>query len=241
MGAALNTLLEHVEASLDARHRSEQQVRQFVADASHELRTPLDHHRRLHRAGPPPPRRRQPPHRARQGRGGVRADDLAGRGHAAAGPARRRPPARPRAGRPDPAARRGGRRRPGGRSRTTGGGSTCRRPRRRGHRRRAAAAPGGHQPAHQRPQAHPGRDHGHRDRPGGRVRRARRRTGLPARLRGPRLRAVRPGRPGPRAQRRQSGGAGLGLSLVEAIVRSHGGTVTLDSAPGGTTIAVRLR
>ncbi len=39
----------------------------------------------------------------------------------------------------------------------------------------------------------------------------------------------------------QRGGAGLGLSLVEAIVRSHDGTVTLDSAPGGTTIAVRLR
>ena len=46
------------------------------------------------------------------------------------------------------------------------------------------------------------------------------------------------GRPGPRAA---TGGAGLGLSLVEAIVRSHGGTVTLTSAPGGTTIAVRLR
>ena len=41
VGAALNTLLEHVESSLHARHRSEQQVRQFVADASHELRTPL--------------------------------------------------------------------------------------------------------------------------------------------------------------------------------------------------------
>ncbi|TYL51830.1 HAMP domain-containing histidine kinase [Nocardioides sp. BGMRC 2183] len=41
VGAALNTLLEHVETSLTARHRSEQQVRQFVADASHELRTPL--------------------------------------------------------------------------------------------------------------------------------------------------------------------------------------------------------
>lgn len=41
VGAALNTLLAHVEGSLDARHRSEQQVRRFVADASHELRTPL--------------------------------------------------------------------------------------------------------------------------------------------------------------------------------------------------------
>ena len=41
MGAALNLLLAHVETSLEARHRSEQQVRQFVGDASHELRTPL--------------------------------------------------------------------------------------------------------------------------------------------------------------------------------------------------------
>lgn len=41
VGAALNTLLAHVETSLEARHRSEQQVRQFVADASHELRSPL--------------------------------------------------------------------------------------------------------------------------------------------------------------------------------------------------------
>ncbi|PUA82401.1 sensor histidine kinase [Nocardioides currus] len=41
VGSALNTLLDHVESSLAVRHRSEQQVRQFVADASHELRTPL--------------------------------------------------------------------------------------------------------------------------------------------------------------------------------------------------------
>ncbi len=41
VGAALNMLLAHVESSLSARQRSEQQVRQFVADSSHELRTPL--------------------------------------------------------------------------------------------------------------------------------------------------------------------------------------------------------
>lgn len=41
VGASLNRLLGHVESALSARHSSEQQVRQFVADASHELRTPL--------------------------------------------------------------------------------------------------------------------------------------------------------------------------------------------------------
>lgn len=41
VGSSLNRMLSHVESSLEARHRSEQQVRQFVADASHELRTPL--------------------------------------------------------------------------------------------------------------------------------------------------------------------------------------------------------
>ena len=38
---ALNNLLDHVDSALAARHASEMQVRQFVADASHELRTPL--------------------------------------------------------------------------------------------------------------------------------------------------------------------------------------------------------
>ncbi len=41
VGAALNRLLDHVGHALAARQRSETQVRQFVADASHELRTPL--------------------------------------------------------------------------------------------------------------------------------------------------------------------------------------------------------
>lgn len=37
------------------------------------------------------------------------------------------------------------------------------------------------------------------------------------------------------------GGSGLGLSLVQTIVRSHHGTVALESAPGqGTTVRVRL-
>jgi two-component system OmpR family sensor kinase len=41
VGAALNVLLAHVEDALRARHLSESRVRQFLADASHELRTPL--------------------------------------------------------------------------------------------------------------------------------------------------------------------------------------------------------
>lgn len=41
VGVALNTLLDHVEASLTERQRNEELMRRFVADASHELRTPL--------------------------------------------------------------------------------------------------------------------------------------------------------------------------------------------------------
>ncbi|ANS78364.1 Osmosensitive K+ channel histidine kinase KdpD [Serinicoccus hydrothermalis] len=41
VGQALNELLETMESALSVRHASEQRVRQFVADASHELRTPL--------------------------------------------------------------------------------------------------------------------------------------------------------------------------------------------------------
>ncbi|QQD75337.1 HAMP domain-containing protein [Curtobacterium sp. YC1] len=41
VGSAFNRMLGHIGGAMQARERSEQQVRQFVADASHELRTPL--------------------------------------------------------------------------------------------------------------------------------------------------------------------------------------------------------
>lgn len=41
LGMAVNRMLDHIAAALSSRQASETRVRQFVADASHELRTPL--------------------------------------------------------------------------------------------------------------------------------------------------------------------------------------------------------
>ncbi|CAN5409808.1 sensory box histidine kinase PhoR [soil metagenome] len=41
LGVALNRMLGRIEESFDERSRSEDRLRQFVADASHELRTPV--------------------------------------------------------------------------------------------------------------------------------------------------------------------------------------------------------
>ena len=43
------------------------------------------------------------------------------------------------------------------------------------------------------------------------------------------------------ARNRKSGGSGLGLAIVSALVAAHGGTATVDSAPGqGATFRVTL-
>jgi two-component system OmpR family sensor kinase len=54
LGLALNAMLDRLETAFAARTRSEERLRQFLADASHELRTPLASIRgyaELHRIG----------------------------------------------------------------------------------------------------------------------------------------------------------------------------------------------
>ena len=46
---------------------------------------------------------------------------------------------------------------------------------------------------------------------------------------------------GDQARTRKAGGTGLGLAIVAALVAAHGGTVTLDTAPGqGATFRITL-
>ena len=112
----------------------------------------------------------------------------------------------------------------------------------RGHRRQGPPAPGPRQPAGQRPGAHAAGA-------------PRPRCGWTRSATRPRSRCATPGpgMPDEEARRvferfyradparaRTSGGSGLGLSIVAAIVAAHGGTVSAASAPGeGMTVTVR--
>jgi two-component system OmpR family sensor kinase len=243
VGSALNTLLAHVETSLEARHRSEQQVRQFVADASHELRTPL-----ATIAGYTELARRRPDDdNVRTALGKVEeesarmtslVEDMLLLARLDAGRPLEREPvdlsrllveavSDARVVGPDhewrlelPEPSDGGVPQP-------------------------VEVTGDEQRLHQVVTNLLTNARKHTP-PGTTVTVTVRADGFDVRDDGPGFppdfvdhafeRFARVDQ-----ARERTGGAGLGLSLVEAIVRSHGGTVTLTSAPAGTTVAVRLR
>jgi two-component system OmpR family sensor kinase len=235
VGAALNALLAHVETSLEARHLSEQQVRQFVADASHELRTPLATiagYTELARRRPDPETTTTALSKVEEesGRMTTLVEDLLLL-------------ARLDAGRPMS-------RKPVDLTRLLVEAVSDARVLSPGHHWRIDVPDepievvGDEQGLHQvvsnllaNARKHTpdgttvtvtGRQDGfdvHDDGPG-----------VPGELVGHAFERFARGD----ASRNRAGGAGLGLSIVEAITRSHGGTVRLTSAPGDTTFAVRL-
>ena len=161
LGAAFNRMLGHVESALARRQASEARLRRFAADASHELRTPLaairgyaELARRHPDTLPPEVEHALGRVESESARMSALVEDLLLLARLDAGrPLESRPVDLTRlaidatsdaraAGPGSPVAARAAR----------GPGA--------GARRRPAAAPGAGQPAQQRADAHPGRDHG---------------------------------------------------------------------------------
>ena len=102
-----------------------------------------------------------------------------------------------------------------------------------GPRRPALAAPGGHGPAHQRAEVHPGRRQGRRSAPG-------RRVWTPC-SRSPTRCSASPPKTCPcvfdrfwrgRSPRVQTSGSGIGLAIAAELAHAHGGELTAASAAG---------
>ena len=234
VGSALNAMLDHVESSLAQRHRSEQQVRQFVADASHELRTPLATiagYTELARSRPETTGTALAKVETESARMTALVEDLLLLARLDSGRPLEREPVDlsrllleavndARVVDPDHQWRLS---LPDAPLTVTGDAARL-------HQvgdQPARPTPGSTPPP-AAPSPSPGRPPGftvHDDGPG-----------FPADL-APRAfeRFVRGD-----VARTRAGGAGLGLSLVEAIVAAHGGAVELASSPGDTTITVRL-
>ena len=249
LGLSLNAMLAQIEVAFAERAATEEKLRRFLADASHELRTPLTSIRgyaeMFERGAKDDPEDLATAMRRieeESKRMGVMVDELLLLARLGEGREPEREPvdlARVVGRRRRRRARR--RRRPRHLARGAG--------RARRHRRREPAAPGGRQPARQRPQAHAA------GLPGARAA-ARARPEAPAQAgeavlevadEGPGLtpevaaKVFEPFYRADKSRARQSGGAGLGLAIVAAIVEAHGGSVALRTQAGeGAAFSVRL-
>ena len=239
---ALNQMLGRIEDAFDERARSEQRLRQFVADASHELRTPVTTVRgyaELYRSGGladtgelDEAMRRTEQEAVRMG---TLVDDLLSLARLDAGRPLERSPVDLAAVAGD--AVRDARAVEPGRPITVDAGAPIAVDGDEGRLRQVVANLVGNALVH----TEPGTPIAVR------VRGDQGRAVLEVEDRGPGMDADVAARAFERfyradpARTRHRGGSGLGLSIVDAVVKAHGGTTSIRTAPGaGTTVRVEL-